>query len=106
MLRAYSFIPVNHATLLPVVNISQSRLRHLPTPLAACPNLTRLFQNMLVAQDFVTQDALGREVTRLHQEHSVYNEVNLLAAFQAYLIYSIIISLSLIKASRLDYTKR
>ncbi|SCU78999.1 LADA_0A09120g1_1 [Lachancea dasiensis] len=88
MLRAYSSMPIRREAFPPFVHISQNSPVDLPTPLAVCLSLMRMFHNRVPSQDFVIKDALAREMSRLYQQHGSFDEVNLLAAFQAYLIYS------------------
>ncbi|SCU77221.1 LAMI_0A00144g1_1 [Lachancea mirantina] len=88
MLKAYCTMPIQRDVFPPFVHSCQVSPSTLPTALAICLSLMRLFDRRMAAQNFVIQDTLDREMARLFQGYSSCDEVDLLASFQAYLIYS------------------
>lgn len=59
--------------------------------LATCLSLARVSENPLSGSEGATTIVIQREMENIAQEHESYDDISLLAAFQAYLIYIMIL---------------
>ncbi|KAF2140823.1 uncharacterized protein K452DRAFT_351588 [Aplosporella prunicola CBS 121167] len=91
ILKAYSLSPVRNGTLPPFVHFYQQAPPSISTPLANCLTLARVCDQPLPGSQPAVHDTLKREMERLYSEYTSYGEMELLAAFQAYLIYAMLI---------------
>ncbi|KAM5380810.1 hypothetical protein ACJZ2D_003334 [Fusarium nematophilum] len=69
-----------------------SSLRGLPSnqPLSTCLSVIRICQEPLLGSHEVAIEVLQREMNKIHERHATYDDVTSLAAFQAYLIYAMV----------------
>ncbi|KAL1970400.1 hypothetical protein VTN77DRAFT_5561 [Rasamsonia byssochlamydoides] len=90
VLRSYPKHMLRDGGVPPIIHPLQVDRRWLPVPLANCYSLVRLWETRVQGSEAIVIDTVKREMERLLSEHDSYNEIDLLAAFQAYLIYALL----------------
>jgi hypothetical protein len=70
-------------------------------PLATCLNMVRICQNPAPGSEATTAEILQREMSMIYERRVQCNHMELLATFQAYLIYAMAVFLRLEQASTL-----
>ncbi|KAH7262934.1 hypothetical protein BKA59DRAFT_464741 [Fusarium tricinctum] len=93
MLKSYTSMVIRGRTP-PFIHPAQ-----LSTPLSTCFTLVRICKDPLPGSESVATDILQREMTNLYDQRMTYDGVELLGAFQAYLIYSMVLFFHLSPAS-------
>ncbi|CEP64899.1 Zn(II)2Cys6 transcription factor domain-containing protein LALA0_S14e01772g [Lachancea lanzarotensis] len=91
MLKAYTLMPARQKLMPPFVHRLQQRPSEVPDSLANCFSLLKLCEGRLPASEPIIKSFLTQEMDRLYEQYESYDELNLVAAFQAYLIYSMTI---------------
>ena len=90
MLKAYASATIRHGSPPPFLHEEQMRIYPPCPPLQNCFNLLKICNNNgpLSSNDLAVQ-LLEDEMARLYNQRASFNHIHLLAAFQAYLIYTI-----------------
>lgn len=101
ILKSYASVTVRGRGVPPFVHSLQTTARSTRPPLSTCLSLVRICDNSLPGSENVAVDVLQREMTSLYEQHKTYDDVTLLAAFQAYLIYSLVLFFRLSQVPRL-----
>ncbi|KAI1406862.1 hypothetical protein F5Y13DRAFT_183843 [Hypoxylon sp. FL1857] len=91
ILKSYVAVAVRGRGVPPFVHASQIMATATRPPLSTCLSLIRICENPLPGSEGVAADVLGREMNNLYEQHAEYDDVTLLAAFQAYMIYSMVL---------------
>lgn len=91
ILKSYAAVTVHGRGVPPFVHASQTMGTSARPPLSTCLTLVRLSQNPLPGSESVAVDVLQREMNSIYDKHRTYDDMGLLAAFQAYLIYSMVL---------------
>jgi hypothetical protein len=86
MLKSYASMVIRSQTP-PFVHPAQLSV----APLSTCFTLVRICKDPLPGSESVATDILQREMTSLYDQRGTYDGVDLLGAFQAYLIYSMVL---------------
>ncbi|KAM4055766.1 fungal zn(2)-Cys(6) binuclear cluster domain-containing protein [Hirsutella rhossiliensis] len=74
----------------PIIHPTQLRDRSIPVALANCYSLVRLWQHRADGSEVMVAETVRREMDQLaHHEHGAGRHLDILASFQAYLIYCI-----------------
>ncbi|KZT26433.1 hypothetical protein NEOLEDRAFT_1177441 [Neolentinus lepideus HHB14362 ss-1] len=92
--KTYPKMMLDSNGLPPIVHPLQVEGQGIPVPLANCLSLVRMWENRAQRSDEIVTQTIKWEMERLFREHSTYSQTDLLAAFQAYLIYSIMLFFS------------
>ena len=100
ILKSYAAITVRGRGYPPFVHHLQVTSSSTSPPLATCLTLVRVCEKTFAGSDTVAADVLQREMENLYQQHATYDDVTQLAAFQAYLIYSMVLFFTLNVCSR------
>jgi hypothetical protein len=90
-LKSYAALTVRGRDVPPFVHTSQMMTGSTRPPLSTCLTLVRMCEKPLPGSESVTVEVLQREMNSLYEQHGAYDDMALLAAFQAYLIYSMIL---------------
>jgi hypothetical protein len=90
VLKSYAAIAVNGHTVPPFVHCTQVAETNLVTPLSTCLSLIRICQQPLPGSQQVAANVLQREMADLYENHGMLDNFTILAAFQAYLIYTLV----------------
>lgn len=92
MLQSYAVVALRGRGVPPFVHHSQTTPSGLRTPLSTCLTLARICDRPLPGSGDIAVDTLKRAMISIQEEHENYNDdLTLLAAFQSYLIYSMIL---------------
>lgn len=89
-----------HSGLPPFVHPSQIDDRS-SVPLATCLNMVRICQNPVLGSESTAAEILQQEMSRIYERRVQCDHMELLATFQAYLIYAMALFLRLDQASTL-----
>ncbi|KAI1073780.1 MFS general substrate transporter [Whalleya microplaca] len=91
ILKSYAAVAVRGRGVPPFVHSSQMMATSTRPPLSTCLSLVRICEKPLPGSESVAADVLQREMSNIYEQHGSYDDVTLLAAFQAYLIYSMVL---------------
>lgn len=91
ILKSYAAVTVHGRGVPPFVHSSQVMATSSSPPLSTCLSLVRMCEKPLPGSESVTADVLQREMSRLYAQRETYDDWSLLATFQAYLIYSMVL---------------
>lgn len=99
IIRSYAAMAVRGRSVLPFVHISQMKCLSAYPALATCLTVVRVCNSILPGGEDIVVELLMREMNRIVELQSRYDGTGLLAAFQAYLIYSMVLFFYLIDRS-------
>jgi hypothetical protein len=91
ILKSYAAVAVHDRGIPPFVHSSQVTALASSPPLSACFSLIRICEKPLPGSERVAADVLQRAMDSIYREHGTYDGLALLAAFQAYLIYTMVL---------------
>ncbi|KAF2717767.1 MFS general substrate transporter [Polychaeton citri CBS 116435] len=91
VLKSYTGVTVRGRGVPPFVHLAQVKIISIMAPLSACLSLVRICERPLPGSESITMEVLQREMSSLYERHKTFDDLELLAAFQAYLIYSMVI---------------
>lgn len=98
MLKSYSASATRGNSVLPFIHSLQLADRFGTSPLSTCSSLVRTCLNPMAGSELMLASMLEREMNCLYERRHRYSEEMLLAAFQAYLIYTMVLYFRLPKA--------
>ncbi|RAK90765.1 hypothetical protein BO79DRAFT_280869 [Aspergillus costaricaensis CBS 115574] len=90
-LRSYSAMAVSGRGTLPFIHPKQMIAQPAGSPLTTCLSLVRICSNQLPGSRQAAVGVLRREIQTLDQDRAKYTSDGLFAAFQSYLIYSMVL---------------
>ncbi|KAI1658591.1 hypothetical protein F4813DRAFT_39068 [Daldinia decipiens] len=99
LLKSYATVAVRGRSVPPFVHHSQISVTSTRPPLSTCLSLVRICENPLPGSESVAADVLQREMNNIYEQQGTYDDFTLLAAFQAYLIYSMVLFFKLNQVS-------
>ncbi|KAH6964870.1 hypothetical protein EDB82DRAFT_466732 [Fusarium venenatum] len=91
ILRSYTSMMVRGRGIPPFIHSSQITTELITPPLSTCLSLVRICEQSLPGSEEVAADVIQREMNNLYDKHATYDNASLLAAFQAHLIYSMVL---------------
>lgn len=91
ILKSYATATARGRGVPPFVHPSQIMATSTRLPLSNCLSLVRICERPLPGSESVAADVLQREMSCLYDQHQTYDDMALLAAFQAYLIYCMVL---------------
>ncbi|KAI0376794.1 hypothetical protein F5Y04DRAFT_198224 [Hypomontagnella monticulosa] len=91
ILKSYVSITVHGRGIPPFVHSTQVSAAAARPPLSTCLSLVRICERPLPGSENTAADVLQREMNILYDKQGDYDDVTLLAAFQAYFIYSMVL---------------
>lgn len=91
ILKSYAAVAVHGRGAPPFVHTSQITTTSTRPPLSTCLTLVRMCEKPLPGSERAAADVLQREMSSLYEQHETYDDLALLGAFQAYLIYSMVL---------------
>ncbi|KAL7925995.1 hypothetical protein ACQKWADRAFT_281482 [Trichoderma austrokoningii] len=89
MLKSYTGMAIHGRGFPPFVHGSQ--LTGLSQPLATCLSIIRICDRPLPGSENVTAEILQREMNNLYEQRETYDDLLLLSAFQAFLMYTMVL---------------
>ncbi|KAI5458925.1 hypothetical protein BGZ63DRAFT_389922, partial [Mariannaea sp. PMI_226] len=90
MLKSYAAMAVHGQQAPPFVHPMQLTATSESAPLSICFSLVRICDEPLPGSEVVAAEVVQREMNNIYEEHRTYDGVALLSAFQAYLIYCMV----------------
>ncbi|EED20217.1 C6 finger domain protein, putative [Talaromyces stipitatus ATCC 10500] len=87
ILNSYVAVAVHGRGPPPFVHSSQVLPTSTKLPLSTCLSLVRICEKPRPGSEIVAADMLRREMNNIYEQRSEYDDMTLLAAFQAYMIY-------------------
>ncbi|KNG80924.1 C6 finger domain protein [Aspergillus nomiae NRRL 13137] len=93
ILSTYPRFMLKDKDVPPIIHRSQIERKELPRSLANCYSLVRMWEQAVPGSEMMVMSTLEKEMERLAEEHPE-NDYELLAAFQAYLLYTIMLYFS------------
>ncbi|KAI2470675.1 MFS general substrate transporter [Annulohypoxylon bovei var. microspora] len=91
ILKSYVAVAIRGRGVPPFIHASQVMSTSTSPPLSTCLSLIRICENPLPGSEGVSADVLGREMSSLYERHAECDDVTQLAAFQAYMIYTMVL---------------
>ncbi|CAL5870126.1 uncharacterized protein PFLUO_LOCUS4361 [Penicillium psychrofluorescens] len=93
ILKSYAAAATRGRGILPFIHPAQMVVMEQPanSPLATCLSLTRICETPLPGSEDAAATILQREMESITELRESYDDMSLLAAFQAYLIYSMVL---------------
>lgn len=91
ILKAYAAIAIHGRGVPPFVHASQVKPGSISQLLATCLTLIRMCDKPLPGGEGAAIDVLQREMSSVYEQHDKYDDDDSLAAFQACLIYSMVL---------------
>lgn len=91
ILKAYTTLTTRGQGLPPFVHNSQMNSDLISQPLATCSTIVRMCEKPLPGSEDVATGILQHEMSKIHDQHDSYDGPGSLAAFQSYLIYSMVL---------------
>ncbi|KAL6912506.1 hypothetical protein FSST1_010266 [Fusarium sambucinum] len=91
ILKSYASMMVRGRGIPPFIHSSQITTELITPPLSTCMSLVRICEQSLPGSQEVAADVIQREMNNLYDKHATYDDASLLAAFQAHLIYSMVL---------------
>lgn len=99
ILNSYVAVTIRGRGVPLFVHASQVTATSIRTPLSTCLTLVRMCERPLPGSESVASEVLRREMSSLYEQHGTYDDIALLATFQAYLIYSMVLFFRLSQGS-------
>jgi hypothetical protein len=91
ILKSYSAVATHGRTILPFVHPVQIMAGKAGSPLSTCLSLVQICSSPLPGSETTVAGILEREMKSLYEKRGEYNQEELLSAFQAYLIYVMVL---------------
>lgn len=91
ILKSYAVVAVNGRGILPFIHPKQMMAQPTGSPLTTCLSLVRICSNPIPGTEDAAVKVLQREMHNLYKIRDKYDDKCLFAAFQAHLIYSMIL---------------
>ncbi|KAL9115800.1 MAG: hypothetical protein Q9227_000168 [Pyrenula ochraceoflavens] len=91
ILKSYAAITVHSRGVPPFLHTSQTNPSSTTLQLSTCLTLIRACATLRPGSESTITSVLQQEMTTLYSHHKIYTNSSLLAAFQAYLIYSLVL---------------
>lgn len=98
MLNSYAAATTRDRGLVPFIHPSQMKQQPSSSPLTTCLSLVRMCQNPLPGSENAGAVIIQREMENITEHRESYDDMSLLAAFQAYLIYAMVLVFRLSQA--------
>lgn len=99
MLKSYVSGAVRGRGAPPFIHLSQITPTSSSLPIATCLSLVRICDSSLPRSNDIAFDVLTREMNMLYECYATYDDIGSLSAFQAYLIYSMVLVFHLDKGT-------
>lgn len=91
ILKSYAGSMIRGRGFPPFIHSTQLAAHSLCPPLATCMSIVRIFDRPLPGSEGAASEVLQREMAKVYEQRAEYDDMDLLAAFQAYLIYAMVL---------------
>ncbi|CAM1510060.1 Fc.00g003950.m01.CDS01 [Cosmosporella sp. VM-42] len=99
ILKSYTTVAVRGRGVPPFVHYLQTTTLQANPPLSTCLSLARMCDKPLPGSESAVAEVIQREMNNLYESRDTYDDMCLLAAFQAYLIYAMLLYFRLSQGS-------
>ncbi|KAE8444946.1 hypothetical protein EG329_014073 [Mollisiaceae sp. DMI_Dod_QoI] len=99
ILKSYAAVAVHGRGIPPFVHSSEIAALAACPPLSTCLSLVRICERPLPGSAGVATQVLEREMNNIYELRDTYDDMALLAAFQAYLLYAMVLFFRLSQGS-------
>lgn len=100
MFKSYAAAAINGRAMPPFVHLSQSMASDTCLPLKTCLSMIRLLENCFPGSQDVAISTIQQEMRKLYPINNPSDSITLLATFQAYLIYTMVLYFSVKNLSK------
>lgn len=91
MLNSYVGVMIRGHGTPPFIHTTQVMAIHTMPALATCLTLLRMCYKPLPGSESFVAESIQKEMGKIYERHSEYDEVALFAAFQVYLVYTMVL---------------
>ncbi|KAI0459369.1 hypothetical protein F5B21DRAFT_299199 [Xylaria acuta] len=91
MVKSYVTVTIRGRGYPPFIHASQVVTHLVRSPLSTCLSLVRICEHQLPGSEETAAHVLQREMDHLHEQRETYDTITLLCAFQAYLIFTMVL---------------
>lgn len=91
MVKSYVTVSIRGRGYPPFIHASQVATHLIRWPLSTCLSLVRICEHQLPGSEETAANVLQREMNHLHEHRETYDTCTLLCAFQAYLIFTMVL---------------
>lgn len=91
LMKSYTGMAVHGRGFPPFVHSSQVMGLNPSPPLSTCLSIIRICDRPLPGSENVTAEILQREMNNLYEQRESYDDLSLLSAFQAFLMYTMVL---------------
>ncbi|KAJ8128966.1 hypothetical protein O1611_g4664 [Lasiodiplodia mahajangana] len=91
MVQSYVAVTIRGRGYPPFIHASQVAAHLVRPPLSTCLSLVRICEHQLPGSEGTAADVLQREMNNLYEQRDSYDTITLLCAFQAYLIFTMVL---------------
>ncbi|KAI0189337.1 hypothetical protein EV127DRAFT_432509 [Xylaria flabelliformis] len=91
MVKSYVTVAIRGRGYPPFIHASQVTTHLIRSPLSTCLSLVRICERQLPGSEETAAQVLQREMSHLHEQRETYDTITLLCAFQAYLLFTMVL---------------
>ncbi|KAI1203806.1 hypothetical protein F5X97DRAFT_1979 [Nemania serpens] len=91
VVKSYVAVTIRGRGYPPFIHASQLAAHLVTPPLSTCLSLVRICEHQRPGSEGTAADVLQREMSNLHAQRETYDAITLLCAFQAYLIFTMVL---------------
>ncbi|KAI1132031.1 hypothetical protein F5Y10DRAFT_231931 [Nemania abortiva] len=91
VVQSYVTVTIRGRGYPPFIHASQVAAHLVRPPLSTCLSLVRICEHQLPGSEGTAADVLQREMNNLYEQRESYDAITLLCAFQAYLIFTMVL---------------
>ncbi|KAI0410309.1 hypothetical protein F5X98DRAFT_359842 [Xylaria grammica] len=91
MVKSYVTVTIRGRGYPPFIHASQLATHLVRPPLSTCLSLVRICEHQLPGSEETAADVLQREMHNIYEQRESYDTITLLGAFQAYLIFTMVL---------------
>ncbi|KAI1162417.1 hypothetical protein F5B18DRAFT_384422 [Nemania serpens] len=91
VVKSYVAVTIRGRGYPPFIHATQLAAHLVKPPLSTCLSLVRICEHQLPGSEGTAADVLQREMSNLHAQRETYDATTLLCAFQAYLIFTMVL---------------
>ncbi|RWA14926.1 hypothetical protein EKO27_g207 [Xylaria grammica] len=91
MVKSYVTVTIRGRGYPPFIHAAQLATHLVRPPLSTCLSLVRICEHQLPGSEETAADVLQREMHNIYEQRESYDTITLLGAFQAYLIFTMVL---------------
>ncbi|KAI0200054.1 hypothetical protein F4808DRAFT_175986 [Astrocystis sublimbata] len=91
MVKSYVTAAIRGRGYPPFIHAAQVATHLIRSPLSTCLSIVRICEHQLPGSEATAINVLEREMNSLHEQYESYDTITLLCAFQAYLLFTMVL---------------